>query len=969
MPSNNDLSMTEELAEHNPLFTAPPNPGFDKADKRSKEFHLPIGWQQRPVGKMPPTPSGGAACMVTGYGLGVVDVDTKNGAKIETEREALQANGVEILAEVRTPSGGAHFYVASTGICSSANPANGVDFRGGAADGSGRGFVYIPGTARPKYDGGGYEWVEQNFELLGELDRDDQRDALWTYLQGRGITPRLTAGAPALTAAGEAVDGEPPAHIAERLGLLTVDDRSAHFHGTVGECKRAGFTQGQTVTLLTPWCESVGKYVGRVACEVARSWPKLDDPQKMPEQVFDVDVSVEDFCNLFPHTVGCEYGSTQLRDYMGRLVMATKLGKRTALLRDTAIPKVFSLIKAGCLGSSAVESLSTWVEDIAKDGGDDVGPVMSLAVANTVAKTSCQVHKKQPEGSDWKQSAATDLVELANEHYEFLVSTDDEAFAVPKQGPKIVRLLRGGRSSLRPELAKLYNRDTGRVPAQQAIADALLVIEGFARECDPVELHNRVAWHQEAIYLDLGDVTGRAVRIGASGWTFVEQSPVLFKRTALTGVIPAPETGGHLDELWKWLNVSDGDRGMLRGYLVAALVPDIPHPVLSLQGEQGTGKSTAARTCVALIDASTVPLRKPPKDGEGWVTAAAGSWVVALDNVSAISAWLSDSICRAVTGDGDVRRKQYSDSDLTVFSFRRVIILNGIDHGALKGDLAERLLVVNLEPIASGERMEDATLVTAWEAAYPRILGALLDLLAEVLTVRPNIHLEESPRMADFAHILAAIDHVDGEVAKKNSRELVGEEVSAEGEGSSLARYLAQGKDLGADSATSEPAVAAMMEKVLEPGNWTSKQLLKLITPDDKPRDWPSPRAFTGLLKRCAPALRGLGWSVDPTDEKRHGAVVWHITPSASTENGEHANHRGEKAGKQPPLPTHQPIHTVEKGEGEVGEVETEPSLVGGSDALRFCSTCALPLEPHLAENGWAMHPPAYGCATVEVTT
>ncbi len=670
------------------------------------------------------------------------------------------------------------------------------------------------------------------------------------------------------------------------------------------------------------------------------------------EQVFTADVSVEEFRKQFPHTVGCEYGDTQLRDYMGRLAMATMIGKRTALLRDTVIPKVFALVKAGCLGSSAVESLSTWVAEILEAGGEDVGPVMKLAVANTVAKTSCPTHAPRPETKMSGDSAATELADLASERYEFGVSSDDEAFAIPKTGPRIVRLLRGGKNGLRPELSKLYRKETGRVAPQQALADALLALEGDARDTDPVELHLRVAWHEGAIYLDLGDVSGRVVRISPSGWSVQDDSPILFKRTALTGVLPEPVRGGDLDELWGRINVKVDDRAMLLGYLVAALIPDIPHPVLSLQGEQGTGKTTATKTCVALIDPSPVPLRKPPKEADGWVTAAAGSWVVALDNVSGITPWLSDSICRAVTGDGDVRRKLYTDGDLAVFAFRRVILLNGIDLGALRGDLSERLLAINLERIPNKSRLEDAELANAWEDEHPRVLGALLTLASEVLAVRPDVHLDESPRMADFARILASVDQVKGT--------------------KSLAQYLNQSKDLNADSVTSEPAIAAMIEKVTGSAGYTSKELLALITPADKTRDWPNARRLTGLLKRHAPALRGLGWTIEQTTEKRHNAVVWEIAPPNDDEpNGDGEKQRATELrpredGKLPTQPTllpESPLSPPKRVGGEIGEVVSAPLQDEAPLLSVLCITCDEPLEPHLVAQNLTRHPLSYRCA------
>ena len=215
-----------------------------------------------------------------------------------------------------------------------------------------------------------------------------------------------------------------------------------------------------------------------------------------------------------------------------------------------------------------------------------------------------------------KKSASTILVDLARDQYSFGVSDAGETFAVPVAGPKVVSLLRGGKTSLRRQLARQYFELTGKAAPQQALADALLVIEGLAQDEEESVLHLRVADHGGAIWLDLGDHSGRAVRISDKGWTIENEPPVLFRRSALNSVLPDPVHGGDLGELWSWLNVTEEDRPLILAWLIAAMFPDVPHPILDLSGEQGSGKSTAEKVLVSLVDPSPVPTRKPPRDAD-----------------------------------------------------------------------------------------------------------------------------------------------------------------------------------------------------------------------------------------------------------------------------------------------------------------------------------------------------------------
>ena len=236
--------------------------------------------------------------------------------------------------------------------------------------------------------------------------------------------------------------------------------------------------------------------------------------------------------------------------------------------------------------------------------------------------------------------------------------------------------------------------------------------------------------------------------------------------------------------------------------------------------------------------------------------------MVGLDNLSNIPDWLSDSICRACTGDGDIRRRLYTDSDLAVFSFKRCVVLNGIDLGSLRGDLAERLLPINLHRIDDEDRLDETELWPRWRAAHPQVLGALLDLVAGVAGVLPSVRLGSRPRMADYAKTLAAVDEVLGT--------------------NGLCRYLDKQSTLAADSLEGDEFVVELMATITTPFTGTSAALAKLVAPPDGdrlPKGWPAnARAVTAKLRRQAPVLRKIGWRV--TDDVTRAKVIeWTITP------------------------------------------------------------------------------------------
>ena len=267
---------------------------------------------------------------------------------------------------------------------------------------------------------------------------------------------------------------------------------------------------------------------------------------------------------------------------------------------------------------------------------------------------SSQAAGSSGAGNAVKRSVATQLVDIARNDYTLGVSDDGTAYGTRPSRPHIALPLRGGKLGLRVELARRYFEDHRVVPSAQALANACTVLEGYAAQDTPRPLHLRVAGHDGKVYVDTADAGDRVIEISGGTWTFAKGAvPVMFRRTEPTAPMPEPVRGGELEKLWRFVRIAEEDRPILLAVLVAALIqPDVPHVILAFLAEHGCAKSSSARYVVSLIDPSIAPLRMPPRDVDGWVTTANGSYVVALDNLSSVADWLSDALCRASTEKG-----------------------------------------------------------------------------------------------------------------------------------------------------------------------------------------------------------------------------------------------------------------------------------------------------------------------------
>jgi len=131
-----------------------------------------------------------------------------------------------------------------------------------------------------------------------------------------------------------------------------------------------------------------------------------------------------------------------------------------------------------------------------------------------------------------------------------------------------------------------------------------------------------------------------------------------------------------------------------------------------------------------------------------------------------LSDWQSDALCRACTGEGFSKRELYTDDEDVIYSYQRCIGLNGINIVATKPDLLDRSILFRVERIPKEQRKTEGELWELFDRVKNEILCGIFTILSQAMVLKPQIKLNEHPRMADFAiwgcAIAKALGYYDG---------------------------------------------------------------------------------------------------------------------------------------------------------------------------------------------------------------
>lgn len=450
-------------------------------------------------------------------------------------------------------------------------------------------------------------------------------------------------------------------------------------------------------------------------------------------------------------------------------------------------------------------------------------------------------------------AADQSLVRLIMDSCDLFATPDGTTYVTTFSGDHAEHHRVGGKS-FRMFGTKLIYDNTGAPPSKTDLNLLIGVLEAeayYASRRHPV--HIRLAKHNGCIFIDLANDNDGVVKITADGWSVetareVVEQGVRFIKTSRMAPLPIPVQGGSLAQLRRHVNFASEEEFILFvSWLVGAMQPSGPFPILLLQGEHGSGKSNVARKAGDLIDPSIMPLCSYPRSERDMFIAGQNAWLLNYDNLSGISPILADGFCRLATGGGYATRQLYTDEHEKIFNIKRPLIMNGIENLAGRHDFADRSIPLNTPPISPEERLPESVMDNKWQEDRPGIFGALCDAISTALKNYDKVELDSYPRMADFCRWVCSAEPAlpwaagrFSEAYAVNRREIVEIGLEADLVGSSVMTLLVGKEDWEGTPSRLLSDLSAVIPE----------QLKRL-------KEWPKqPNLLSGRLRRAATFLR-----------------------------------------------------------------------------------------------------------------
>jgi len=278
----------------------------------------------------------------------------------------------------------------------------------------------------------------------------------------------------------------------------------------------------------------------------------------------------------------------------------------------------------------------------------------------------------------------------------------------------------------------------------------------------PIEaIHFRLGWEKDQKTLWIlrsVDPKVEYIKVTKDRWSKELECPIKIIVGSDSGSLPDPvaDKDGDFSLLNDYLNVSDEHIPLTEAWLLEASLGS-EFPILSIQGEAGTGKSTLIEILHCLIDPvlkndGTIggTLRPMYKDSWSMFASAKRTHLLAMDNLSKVKDFFNDVLCQIATGGSYEARTHQTMEDTTKLSTVNPVIIGSISQVSEAPDVLRRSVYIRTIYLGKDKSKLKSEFWDSFYKDLPIIYSGYLNLLVYVLQNRESIQPENIESMTDF---------------------------------------------------------------------------------------------------------------------------------------------------------------------------------------------------------------------------
>lgn len=317
-------------------------------------------------------------------------------------------------------------------------------------------------------------------------------------------------------------------------------------------------------------------------------------------------------------------------------------------------------------------------------------------------------------------------------------------------------------------LSKEVYDQTGKIFNRNKIEELIRFIEMDKLSTDIFEVSIRTASRNnndnDTYYYDLGRTDSKILSISKGGLEELVDHTIKFKRPKTSAVLEY--TKGNASDVLKLLNPylnlsSQNDLILLIAFIIKSILGKSgASPILVIEGEQGSSKTTTTKFLKKLIDPSNSDVKRLPTKLDDLHNYAINNYLLCFDNLSGLSHQISDELCVISTGGAISKRELYSNETEFSRNIQRPVILNGIEDIGERPDFLERTITIHLPAISPSNRKSEIDLWKQIDSSLPIIMGALFDLAQKVVKLKNEIQFKNLSRMTEFYKIGICIEKI-----------------------------------------------------------------------------------------------------------------------------------------------------------------------------------------------------------------